>query len=437
MNRKLPIFLITLITVAVSCAVLTVSGSSSAAQATDDFTPCTGYGTPPRGAAGQLGPWANRLMIAYSDDGLTWTRANRILSDQADVPDAIVDDDGVLRVYYVTWCPQEVHNKTVVALSSDGGQTWRYRRVRINGLAPGQPDAVDPDIVRTPDGKWRLYFTSAPPGPGGGPPRTYSALSDDGFTFQLETGYRLSVESRGVLDPSALLIGDTWHLFAGGQVTTPGANWHATSTDGLNFTRQADFSTGNMTMANGLAVEGGYRFYGFRLAANPPPPPPAIPPMAIYSIFTTDGVTWKVDSEARLSPDPSASLEALGVKDPAVARLRNGRYIMIYVTTIPEYLANRSAQTQSSTSNIQSPSFLSLHACNTVTTDAADPRNHQPYLARLEGRTNWSLVPGETPYRSSVPDFIRRGSTTYAYTPGQDPAGCAQPRPPVRLIEQR
>ena len=49
--------------------------TSTANPVTGDFTPCTGYGVPPPGEEGRPGPWANRLMIAYSDDGLTWTRA--------------------------------------------------------------------------------------------------------------------------------------------------------------------------------------------------------------------------------------------------------------------------------------------------------------------------------------------------------------------------
>lgn len=296
-----------------------------------DFVPCTGYGTPPPGAEDQPGPWANRLLVAYSEDGLVWSRAHRILTDQGDVPDAIVDENGLLRVYYVTWCPPEVRNRIVVALSDDGAVTWTFRRVTIRGMVPGQPDAVDPDIVRTPDRKWRLYFTSAPPGLGAAP-RTYSAISDDGFAFELEAGWRLHVEGRDVLDPSVLRVGDRWHLFAGGRVTQPRANWHATSPDGLSFSRESDFFADGIIMANGLAVEGGYRFYGFRQDLRV---------RDIRSLFTSDGEAWHIEPGVRLAPDRSHGLEAEWVKDPGVARLGDGRFVMIYVTTIPEFLASR------------------------------------------------------------------------------------------------
>ncbi|NOZ06960.1 MAG: hypothetical protein GXP41_11535 [Chloroflexi bacterium] len=326
MNTKLRTTILAL-SACLTLLVLVALARSALAVAIDgDFTPCNGAGTAPPNA--HEGPWSNRLMIAYSDDGLTWTRANRVLADQGDVPDAIVDDQGTIRVYYVTWCPAEVHNQTVVALSADNGTTWRFHRVTINGLASGQPSPVDPDIVRTPDGRWRLYFTSATPGPGS-TPHTYSAISEDGFTFQVESGERLAVADKQVLDPSAIRTGAVWHLFAGGNPGTPGENWHATANDGLNFHQEDNFFADGIIMSNGLAVEGGYRFYGFKRSA-----PPA-GTTSIYSVFSTDGITWTMEPGTRLTGDLSSGLESDSVKDPAVAHLPDGRYIMIYVTEIP------------------------------------------------------------------------------------------------------
>ncbi|MBI3967460.1 MAG: exo-alpha-sialidase [Chloroflexi bacterium] len=304
-------------------------------QAESDFEPCQGVGTPPPQDRGETGPWAMRLMIAYSDDGLTWTRANRVLSDQADVPDAIVDDDGTLRVYYVTWCPTPVPNRTVVALSGDGGQTWRYRRVTINGIGAQQPSAVDPDVIRLPDGRWRLFFTSAPGG-GPGEPRSYSAISDDGITFQVEAGARLTVDGRSVVDPSVVRVGDTWHLFAGGRTDRPGANWHAVSADGLDFTRVDELVADRIIIANGIQVPNGSRIYGFRHTGGR-----ESRAFDVRSIFTAEGTTWTVEPGARLTLDTAAGLESVLVKDPAVTRLRDGRYVLIYVTVIPGYEVGR------------------------------------------------------------------------------------------------
>lgn len=293
------------------------------------FTPCSGYSIPDSsdGKTPQLGPWAMRLMIALSDDGLKFERTNTILSDQADVPDAITMPDGEARVYYITWCPDQIRGQIVVASTRDG-KDWLYKPITIDGYNRPKSTAVDPTVEFTDDGKIRLYFTSFPEGPGSMQRgQTYSAISEDGYTFNLEDGVRFKIDNGPVLDPTVLKIGDTWHYFAGG---TPGSNYHATSQDGLTFTRVEDFKVGFLLMSNGLAMDGGYRYYTFEQKRGEPT-------TTIYSLFTNDGLTWKQDDGVRLAVDTTSTLETRGVKDAAVTRLADGRYLMIYSTTIADY----------------------------------------------------------------------------------------------------
>ncbi|MCW1968255.1 MAG: hypothetical protein KIH69_009085 [Anaerolineae bacterium] len=312
------------------------SGNPSGAN---EFTPCSGYANPPGSpppTGNVFGPWASRLMTALSDDGINFTRTNRILSDQADVPDAITLENGETRVYYITWCPDAVRNKIVMASTRDG-LTWTYRKVTLNGVTGTEAFAVDPTVERvvgengSPSG-YRLYFTSSVtqnqpnqrmPG------QSYSAFSTDGITFTFEPGVRFGISGQDVLDPNVLRIGSVWHYFAGGM----GGNYHAISTDGLTFTRTSNFDQDNILLANGLAVGDGYRYYGFVQSMGG---------LAyIRSLHTTDGVTWRTDAGNRLMLDESNGLEAIGVKDPAVTRLANGKYLMVYSTIIPEYLKRR------------------------------------------------------------------------------------------------
>jgi len=222
-------------------------------------------------------------------------------------------------------CPEEVRNQIVVALSRDA-VTWSYKATRLTGVDDLIPMAVDPTVERTPEGAYRLYFTSAPRDAGFEGARSYSALSNDGFTFAREEGERFAADGQMALDPNVLLIGDTWHYFAGG---VPGSNFHATSADGLSFTRADDFAMESILMANGLAVDGGYRYYGFVQQRDGS--------SYIRSLFTTDGVNWTVDPGNRLELDTAAGLESAGVKDPAVTRLPDGRYMMVYSTIIQGY----------------------------------------------------------------------------------------------------
>jgi hypothetical protein len=304
--------------------------ATNQSQTASDFKPCSGYNaiSPDGKPQTNLGPWASRILLALSNDGTNFTRTNKILSDQADVPDIITMPDGEVRVYYIIMCPEEVRNKIVAAVSRDNGTNWVYRKITLNGIQNLQPSQVDPTVEFTTDNKIRLYFTSGPRTASPGKPevpRSYSAISSDGYNFTLEDGVRFTVEGKEVLDPNVILIGSTWHFFSGG---IPGSNYHATSTDGLNFKRTDDLSMGNFLMANGIKVDGGYRYYGFVQKPGTT--------TYITALFTTDGVTWKPESW-KFELDTKNNLESVEVKDNSVTRLSNGQYLMAYSTIIPGY----------------------------------------------------------------------------------------------------
>jgi hypothetical protein len=306
-----------------SVAVNGLSGSFTVREVVilleNDFAPPSGKVSGP----GEYGPWNTRLMIATSNDGLTWTRTNRILSDQADVPDAISDARGWIFVYYVTWA-EAVRNRIVVAVSPDNGVSWSYKRVNIANVPEGWAPQVDPDVMLLDNGNFRLYFTSDPDGAGPTKPRTYSAISSDGLNFTLEGGVRFAVEEQEVLDPTLLKVDEVWHYFAGG--VGEGVNYHATSVDGLNFTRTSDVQIDRLMFANGIAVPGGYRFYCFDVESPPT--------HSIWSIFSTDGETWEVERKI-LDVNVATGFESVFVRDPAVLRILDGTYMMFYTTRIP------------------------------------------------------------------------------------------------------
>lgn len=291
--------------------------TSDSATPTSDFTPPTGAATGPG-----RGPWNNRLMVATSEDGLSFTRANRVLTDQADVPDLVVDASGRIYLYYVAWTAGDRSNVSVVAISDDSGETWAYKYLEVTSF-DGYSSAVDPDVQILDDGTFRIYLTSSAPG---STAQTWYAEGSDGIHFA-NKGSSFAIAGTSVLDPSTIHIGSTWHIFAGGGGPT---NYHGTSVDGTSFTYVDQVTiqkdSQNCMAANGISVQGGYRFYGFT----------ATQPSSIASFFTTDGSSWTAEDGWRLEPDSSSGLEgADGVKDPAVVRLANGRYLLVYVTGIP------------------------------------------------------------------------------------------------------
>jgi hypothetical protein len=142
-------------------------------------------------------------------------------------------------------------DKVAVHFSEDDGRTWSAPQViQLAGLPEGMRFPFDPTLVPLPDGRVRLYFTSTR----GrrldeAPPAIYSAISSDGVSYTFEPGPRFAVEGRIVIDCAAVLHRGVFHLFAPdngpagsppGQNSREGIGYHATSTDGLNFTRQAD-----------------------------------------------------------------------------------------------------------------------------------------------------------------------------------------------------
>lgn len=286
--------------------------------------------TPPTGRVGDAmgGPGVMRLMTATSPDGLSFTRTGQVVTDQGDVPDLVVDAKGRVYLYYVGWTVGTERNKPVVAISCDRGRTWAYRKLVLSGFE-GMADPVDPDVQILPDGTFRIYLTSAPPGAGMQGARTYRAEGTDGVHFTA-LGEAFRPPGGVALDPSTVRIGSTWHLFTGGQ---PGSNRHATSPDGKSFTflREEVFSRDGrpQMMANGVPAGNGARFYTFD--ATPPPGGTT----TIGSVSTADGTTWTADPGTRLSMDASSGQESNGVKDPAVASLPDGTFLMVYATRIP------------------------------------------------------------------------------------------------------
>ncbi len=268
-----------------------------------DIAPGSGKGS---GPPGQDGPWNHRVLSATSSDGLTWEKDNKKIADQASVPDAILDKDGNIRVYYVDW----YNGGLSVALSHDG-VSWIYKKVV--GLAP---EWVDPDVVLLPDGRYRLYASYMPMG--GPQDKILSAVSNYGISFVQEEGVRYQEGS--ITDPDVIKMGDNWRMFVSKGPTTIST----VSADGLTFTREQELPIGG-SVTNTIAVAGGYRIYFHSGAVGGG--------MQIFCAFSADGRTWE-NAVKMLESGPLGSLDQKGVADPAIVRMPDNTYKMFYKTWI-------------------------------------------------------------------------------------------------------
>jgi hypothetical protein len=162
----------------------------------------------------------------------------------------------------------------------------------------------DPTLVPLPDGRVRLYFTGNM-GRTFGPstPAIHSAISKDGVNYTYETGVRFGVEGRMVIDCAVALHNGTFHLIAPDN----DAGFHATSGDGLNFTRVADVTLPreNRWLGNMQSDAGQLVFFG-----TGPGPWPAT---------SSDGVSWKTAANAARIPGA----------DPGAVKLRDGSWLLV------------------------------------------------------------------------------------------------------------
>ena len=288
-----------------------------------DFAPPIGKGD----HAGSEGPWARRILGARSTDGLTWVRTMQVISDQADVPELVVDNKGWLYVYYYGWTVGQLQNVPALAISTDNGATWAFKYMKFTGF-PGRGDVADPNLLFE-DGVFRLYGSTRPAG------STYlvAGESTDGISFAFkQTAFQPpSGQNAGVA--ATYRVGSQWHLLSLsslGFVTGEdvGKLWHATSDDGKAFTLKdtkrflidsEPYFTGNV-----VPFDGGYRAYVFSDQAK-----------SIRSFFSTDGESWTLESGDRLAFDAASKLESKYIGDPDIVKLPDGTYFMAYATLIP------------------------------------------------------------------------------------------------------
>ncbi len=206
-----------------------------------------------------------------------------------------------------------------VAISTDQGETWVHKYVEFEGLTR---NLSDPSVIYTDDGTFRMY--GAYMDPEDGYISIHLAESTDGIHFAyvdnvFDPGSEANV-------PSVVDMGHWYQLFTSINYSNEG--WLATSLDGILFenTSKGAFTVRGFAnrFSNGLAVDGGVRVYMYDPTNG-----------IINSAFTTDGERWVTDEDPRLEVDESSGLESDFVKDPAVVRLEDGSYLMVYVTVIP------------------------------------------------------------------------------------------------------
>jgi hypothetical protein len=300
----------------------TTPTAPTAQQELNTFTPPTGRAkNPAPNSAGE-----RRVNIATSSDGFTFIPTGNILTDQANVPDAVVTTDGKIFVYYTGSGIRTHEENLAVAISEDNGKTWTYHLPTLSKFTNFKAPA-DPDVVLLEDGTFRMYYTSD----FGGSPLDLGiryADSDDGLAFTYK-GIALN-PSINVIDSTTFFLNGEWIMVVLDHKEP--RQYRATSTDGITFTLEDD--TLDITTNDG----------GEYILSNPIPSQTPLTLLgfgdpqhnALRAFSTEDGRTWTPSTAPSLEPTASALNSGTYLQDVTIAQISDGSYLLFYVTDIPK-----------------------------------------------------------------------------------------------------
>ena len=275
------------------------------------------------------GPWDNDVLVWKV--GTNGTVDRIAVFERAGVPTLARLKDGRLLAAHQHFPEKDEPNfdKVAVRFSSDEGRMWTAPRViQMKGLPEGMRFPFDPTLVPLPDGRVRIYFTSVK-----GrrideqPPAIYSGISSNGVDYTFEPGIRFAVEGRIVIDCAVVLHGGTFHLYAPdngvagrrppgqeaeGSKDGPriGRAYHATSSDGLTFTRTNDVTIEGRRRWLGNAQSDGRVIIFYGTGEQPP---------GVWIATSEDGAAWQIqEHKARIRG-----------ADPGAVTLRDGNLLVV------------------------------------------------------------------------------------------------------------
>ncbi|MFQ5414873.1 MAG: hypothetical protein ACE5E6_10490 [Phycisphaerae bacterium] len=286
------------------------------------------------------------LRLARSKDGLAFTDAGRVFARRAAAPDLVRwPNDRLIALFdHVMGSADGGRAVMVTTRSRDIGRSWSLPRpLRFGDGRHADVRGLHGDLVRMSGGHLRLYFASpddadhrARSEEAAPRVRILSAVTRNGVTYRLDTGARIGLAGAADIHPTAARIDGAIHLYAAepaghrgaagdaprGAATTSTdpteprrpAVRHARSRRGRRFRRARRPSLPDVTFVGSIVPNGqGVRAY---VSSNE----------GIRSAVSTDGRQWTLERGLRLP----------GGWDPAVVRLADGSFLMLYCAPLAE-----------------------------------------------------------------------------------------------------
>lgn len=280
-----------------------------------------------RGRPLQRGPWENDIIVYHARANGEVERLSAFERAGVSTLNRMKDGRLIAAHQHFPEGDPAAFDKVAVRFSPDQGRHWTAPEVmQLNGLPEGMRFPFDPTLVILPDGRVRMYFTSLK----GRQftqdvPCIHSAISEDGVHYTYEPGVRFAIEGRFVIDCAVLLHQGVFHLYSPDNGERPqgrerpgqppelqgvdGKGYHATSSDGLQFTRAADVEIeGRRRWLGNAQSEGGQIiFFGTGEPAG------QNVRGGVFTATSSDGILWKLtNGPAIFGADPGAVSDGSG-----------------------------------------------------------------------------------------------------------------------------
>ncbi len=267
---------------------------------------------------------ATVIRVARSQDGITFTDTGEVLLQHAAAPDLEVLPNGDLLTIFDFAGSDGSWEPTVMAASRsrDEGRSWSRAgaiRMRVGGARGRTLHARHGDMIRDRSGRFRLFFfanvdrkNGHSRGRANGMGVVRSAVTLNGLDYYVDRRTLIRLPAMGEAHPMATRVGTRIHLFAaeGHADTDPekARAEHFVSRDGRRFVHLRPSRTPEVNFLGSIVtVREGLRAYVSSEAG-------------VRSLVSRDARDWVPESGLRLA----------GGWDPAVARLKDGSYLMLY-----------------------------------------------------------------------------------------------------------
>ncbi|NDD27709.1 MAG: hypothetical protein EB084_05510 [Proteobacteria bacterium] len=267
--------------------------------------------------------FTKRLYTASSRDLVHWSTVTGLM-DGCDTPQ-FTWIDRRLFLYFNT----KAGFQRAEVIRDSRGQCTLGTRQDLFMTTPSQRGGTDPSVTRLPSGEYRLFYTE-PQGSTGVDPaevtcEVCSALSIDGLIWKSEMGPRFT--GQGIVDPEVVRTPDgRFRLYYTGHAGTQVRS--AISNDGTKYVAEPGVRVWGGVSSTVRSLDGSYvMLYQIRIGKREGRDPPAHLRLARSS----DGFHFRPDLRFQPPPAPVASE---GEEAGSLAQTPEGEWLLVFVSAI-------------------------------------------------------------------------------------------------------